>query len=115
MITANGTGFSFITVEEVDQEGNLYPNADNLIRFDISGNGKIAGVDNENPISMKSFKKPHRKAFHKKCPVMVQRAGLKMRSDLQRRARSYNRQESTLLYDECSPRRTQSSLVRVIY
>ena len=72
MIDAGVTDLSFITVEVLDKEGNLCPNADNLIYFDISGNGSIVGVDNGSPISMESFKKPYRKAFYGKCLVIVQ-------------------------------------------
>ena len=72
IINADGNDLSFVTVEVLDKDGNLCPNADNLIYFDISGNGEIVGVDNGSPISMESFKEPHRKAFYGKCLVIVQ-------------------------------------------
>ncbi|MEA5127711.1 MAG: glycoside hydrolase family 2 TIM barrel-domain containing protein [Proteiniphilum sp.] len=71
VIKADGQDLSFITVEVLDEEGTICPNADNLIRFNLAGNGKIAGVDNGNPTSMERFKASERKAFYGKCLVVV--------------------------------------------
>lgn len=72
IINNDGIDLSFVTVEVLDKNGNLCPNAENLIHFELSGNGIIAGVDNGSPISMESFKSPHRKAFYGKCLVVIQ-------------------------------------------
>ncbi len=45
-LKADGKDLSFITVRIVDKQGNLVPDADNLIEFKITGNGRIAGTDN---------------------------------------------------------------------
>lgn len=74
-IQADGTDLSFITVEIVDKDGNLCPNADNWVNFDVQGAAFIAGVDNGNQTSMESFKAPHRKAFYGKCLVVLQNNG----------------------------------------
>lgn len=74
-IQADGTDLSFITVEVLDKEGNLCPNADNLVNFDVKGVAFIAGVDNGNQTSMESFKASHRKAFYGKCLVVLQNNG----------------------------------------
>ena len=70
-IRADGQDLSFITVEVLDEEGTVCPNAENLIRFDVSGNGSIVGVDNGSPTSMERFKATERKAFYGKCLVVV--------------------------------------------
>ena len=70
-IRADGHDLSFITVEVLDEEGTVCPNAENLIRFNLSGNGSIVGVDNGNPTSMERFKASERKAFYGKCLVVV--------------------------------------------
>lgn len=88
IINADGSDLSFITVEVLDKHGNLCPNAYNLIYFDISENGRIVGVDNGNPISMESFKEPHRKAFYGKCLVIVQ--GDKQKGSIQLKASAEN-------------------------
>ena len=71
-IKSNGTDLSFVTVEILDKDGNLCPNADNLVQFQIEGTGFIAGVDNGSPISLERFKDNKRKAFYGKCLVVVQ-------------------------------------------
>ncbi len=71
-LTADGKDLSFITVNILDKDGNIVPYAENLVKFSLEGNGKIAGVDNGSPISHESFKANERKAFYGKCMVVVQ-------------------------------------------
>ena len=61
-----------VTVDVVDENGTIVPNADNLINFEISGNGKIVGVDNGNAASVERYKDNKRKADHGKALVIVQ-------------------------------------------
>jgi beta-galactosidase len=70
-INADGQDVSFVTVEVLDENGNVCPNAENLIRFNVSGNGSVVGVDNGSPTSMERFKATERKAFYGKCLVVV--------------------------------------------
>jgi beta-galactosidase len=71
-VKADGLDLAFITVKVVDQNGVLVPHADNLIRFEISGEGFIAGVDNGHQISHEPFKANYRKAFNGMCLAVVQ-------------------------------------------
>lgn len=71
-IKADGEDLSFITVEVLDKNGNLCPNAENEIHFEIEGTGFIAGVDNGSPVSLERFKDNKRRAFYGKCLVVVQ-------------------------------------------
>ena len=71
-IKADGRDLSFITVRILDEEGNLCPRADNLVRFDVSGAGSIAGVDNGYQASLEPFKADYRKAFNGMCLLIVQ-------------------------------------------
>lgn len=93
-IQADGTDLSFITVEIVDKDGNLCPNANNLVNFDVQGAAFIAGVDNGNQTSMESFKAPHRKAFYGKCLVVLQNNG--DRGDIQLNAVSEGLEKAML-------------------
>ena len=81
-IKSNGTDLSFVTVEILDKDGNLCPNADNLVQFEIDGKGLIAGVDNGSPISLERFKDNKRKAFYGKCLVVLQNNGKKGKINL---------------------------------
>lgn len=71
-IKADGVDLSFVTVKIVDRNGVVVPLADNLIKFEVSGDGSIVGVDNGNQISHESFKGKQRKAFHGMALVIIQ-------------------------------------------
>lgn len=72
VLKANGRSLSFVTVEVVDKEGHLCPWADQNIQFSLTGEGKIAGVDNGSPFSLERFQANSRHAFFGKCMVVVQ-------------------------------------------
>ncbi|MCC8198976.1 MAG: DUF4982 domain-containing protein [Tannerellaceae bacterium] len=74
-LAADGTDLSFITVDVVDQYGNIVPDADQLIRFSVEGNGFIAGTDNGDQNDSRSLKAPERHAFFGKALVVVQNTG----------------------------------------
>jgi beta-galactosidase len=71
-IRATGTDLSFITVNITDENKTLVPDADNLVHFDIEGEGKIVGVGNGNAMSLEPAKGLERRAFTGKCLVIVQ-------------------------------------------
>jgi beta-galactosidase len=70
-ITANKQDLCFVTVEILDKNGNLIPNAENVVKFNVKGTGKIAAVGNGNPVSIESFQQPFRKAYEGKCLLIV--------------------------------------------
>ena len=74
-IKADGSDLSFVTVKIVDKHGTVVPQADNLVDFQLSGEGLLAGVDNGSQISHESFKANHRKAFHGLCLAVIQSKG----------------------------------------
>jgi len=63
IIHADGDDLSYLTVRVEDKDGNLCPLADNLIRFNVTGAGEIAGVDNGNAATTEPFHADYRKAF----------------------------------------------------
>lgn len=54
-IKADGNDLSFITIEALDNEGNLCPLADFKIDIQVTGEGKIITVGNGNPQSFEPF------------------------------------------------------------
>jgi beta-galactosidase len=70
-IAANKQDMCFITVEILDKNGNLIPNAENVVKFTIKGKGKIAATGNGNPVSIESFQQPFRKVYEGKCLLIV--------------------------------------------
>jgi beta-galactosidase len=72
-IRADRRDVAHITVEVVDDQGRLHPDADHEITFEIRGEGRLIGVDNGDMTDMTSdFKGTVRKAFHGLCLAMVQ-------------------------------------------
>ena len=71
LIHADGRDLSYVTVELKDENGNTNPLAEDLIKFEITGNGTIAGVGNANPVSIESNQLPQRKAWKGKCLVII--------------------------------------------
>lgn len=94
-ITADGKDLSFVTVRIVDAENTLAPRADNLVQFEVSGEGKIVGVDNGLQTSHEPFKANYRKAFNGMCLVVIQ--STKQSGNITLTARSEGLRESTLV------------------
>ena len=74
-INSDGKDLSFITVKITDENGTLVPDADNLVHFELEGEGKIVGVGNGNPMSREPAKGKERRAFSGMCQVIVQSTG----------------------------------------
>jgi beta-galactosidase len=71
-LKADGKDLSFITVKILDKDGNVVPDASNLVNFKINGQAVLTSVDNGDPVSHDSFKVPYRKAFHGLAMAIVQ-------------------------------------------
>lgn len=71
ILMADRQDLCFVNVEIVDRDGNLLPYADNLVEFEIKGEGIITGVGNGDPTSIESYQRPFRKAFEGKCLLVV--------------------------------------------
>jgi len=70
-LRADGQGLSFITVEAVDANGQLHPNADHQIGFRLEGPGSIAAVGNADMTSEEPYQGTQRKLFRGKALVVV--------------------------------------------
>ena len=60
-----------VTVYAVDKDGNPVPDADNLIRFSVTGSAQIAGCGNGDPTSHENDTLPERRLFAGMCAVLV--------------------------------------------
>ena len=74
-LQANNQDLCYVTVELLDKNGTLNPNADNLLHFSLTGPATIAGVGNANPVSLESCQLPQRKAWHGKALVIIKTSG----------------------------------------
>jgi beta-galactosidase len=71
-IMADGSDLSFVKATIVDSAGNPVPDADNLIRFNAAGAGRVIATDNGCETSMESFQATHHKAFNGLCLAVLQ-------------------------------------------
>lgn len=73
---ADGSDVTVMNISIIDREGREVPDANNIVRFTISGPGKIIGVGNGDPSSHEPDKCTdgawQRSAFNGKCQVIVQ-------------------------------------------
>jgi beta-galactosidase len=74
ILAADGQDLSFITIEVTDKDGNLQPNAENLLQFNIDGPGVIAGVDNANMKDSDPYVGSNRKVWHGRALVVIRSA-----------------------------------------
>ena len=65
----------YVTVSIIDAAGNLLPTANDLINFEVSGGGKLVGVDNGYQANLDSFKANSCKLFNGKCIAIIQSIG----------------------------------------
>lgn len=61
----------FVTVDVVDKQGNLCPNATNALAFSVSGAGTYQAACNGDATSLEPFHLPRMKAFSGKLVVLV--------------------------------------------
>ncbi|NMH86029.1 beta-galactosidase GalB [Flavivirga algicola] len=71
MIKSDGEDLAYVTVRIEDKNGNLCPDADNLVSFSVKGVGELLAVDNGNQTSLESFQADHRKAFSGMCLAIL--------------------------------------------
>ena len=74
-LKASRNDLSYVTVEVVDENGVLIPNANLPIQFKIEGAGELAAVENGNPADMKSFRAPEVSSFNGRCLVILRPTG----------------------------------------
>jgi beta-galactosidase len=76
-IKADGDDLSFVTIEVTDRDGVIVPGANDLIKFSLSGQGSIAGVDSGDPVSLEPFKSNQHTALNGKALCIVRSNGRK--------------------------------------
>jgi beta-galactosidase len=72
--SADGEDVVTFAVEVQDAQGRLLPITDNVVKFRVSGAGKLIGVGNGDPTDHESDKGTVRKAFSGYCMALVQSA-----------------------------------------
>ena len=62
-ISADGTDLAYVTVSVVDENGNIVPNATNNVKFEVTGAGELAAVDNGSSPDWQSYRDDNRDAW----------------------------------------------------
>jgi beta-galactosidase len=71
-INADANDLSYVTVKVTDASGNMVPDANNLIKYTITGPGIIVAVDNGSPTSLERFKAKRHTAFNGMALAVIQ-------------------------------------------
>jgi beta-galactosidase len=74
-ICRDGGDLSFVTVEVVDADGLLHPNAGHSIAFTVEGEGTIAAVGSGDPTSIEPYTGDRRSAYRGRCLVVLRSSG----------------------------------------
>ncbi len=75
VIHADGQDLSFVTVEAVDAEGQVQPNAEQEAAFVIDGPGTISGVATGDTKSPEPYRATRRSLFHGRALNIVRSSG----------------------------------------
>lgn len=74
-IPADRNHLAYITVEIVDKNGNLVPDAEARVHLEVSGDGELAATGNGDPSDMRSFRNPECDVFRGRCLAIVRPKG----------------------------------------
>ena len=73
-LKADGNDLAYITISMTDADGNLCPNADDQLTFNVEGEGTFKCVCNGDATSVESFTEPKMKLFNGMLVLTVQSA-----------------------------------------
>lgn len=71
-IIADGQDLAYISIDVLDEDGNIVANADNLIHVDVSGEGILKALDNGDQTDHEPYDSGKRCAFNGKLVAIVQ-------------------------------------------
>ncbi|MDX1682981.1 MAG: glycoside hydrolase family 2 TIM barrel-domain containing protein, partial [Phycisphaeraceae bacterium] len=74
-IRADGTGVAHVAIDVVDDQGRTVPSAGPDISVDVSGPGRLIGLENGDPLDTTVYTADHRRAFHGRMLAIVQAHG----------------------------------------
>jgi beta-galactosidase len=95
-IKADGQDLSFVQIEVVDKNGNLQPNADELVTFTLTGAGTIAGLGNANLDSTEPFQGTQCHVYHGKAMIVLRASEQPGTLDLKAKSSGLSPAETTL-------------------
>ncbi len=88
VINADGSDLAYVTIRVEDKNGNLVPNAANLVKFSVKGQGELLAVDNGDQTSVESFQAHQRKAFSGLCLAILKSSTISGKIELTAKSKS---------------------------
>ncbi len=70
-VSANGEDLLYVECAILDAEGNVVPNADNELSFQVNGEASLVATGNGNPFDQTQFQSSIRSAFKGRCLVIA--------------------------------------------
>lgn len=64
-----------VEIQLLDKNGTIVPNASDLVKFSITGPGRVIAVDSGNVVSIEPFQALERKAFQGRCLAILRATG----------------------------------------
>lgn len=74
----------YVTVEVLDEDGLVHPNADHVVTFTADGPGAVKAVGSGDPVTTESYVGDRRRAYRGRCLVVLESTG--ERGDVRLRA-----------------------------
>ena len=74
-ISTDRNDLAYVTVEIIDDSGNVLPDATNMVNFKLSGPGELIAVGSGAPNVMESFQQPQHTTWHGRCLAIVRPEG----------------------------------------
>src|SRR5699024_11234621 len=68
---ANGRDLSYITIEAIDENGDIVEDAADLIHADVSGDGELMALDNGDQVDHEPYDSGKRNLFNGKLVAIV--------------------------------------------
>jgi len=72
LVTANQHDVVHLEIDVVDEKGHFVPSAANRLNFNVTGPGRLIGVENGDILDLEPHKVPTRKAFMGKVLALIQ-------------------------------------------
>ena len=70
-LQGNGDDLAYVTVQVVDKDGNVVPDAEPEVSFKVTGDGTFRATANGDPTSLRDFNKPVMDLFSGAATVIV--------------------------------------------
>jgi len=74
-IQAEAGDLCYITVEILDQDGQVHPCADRTVYFTVKGEGGLAAVGSANPVSTERYRGNQRQTYRGRCLAVLKSIG----------------------------------------